>query len=80
MGYNVIGVYRWILTKIVSVKVFEHWCKTLFFNDSGATEALAERLLEACGGNIDLAIGMHLDCQEDKDQSPRPEASEDDVG
>ena len=60
--------------------MYEHWCKTLIFIDSGASEELAERLLEACGGNIDLAIGMHLDCQEDKDLSPRPEASDDDVG
>ena len=28
---------------------------------TGATRDVAKRLLEACGGNLDLAINMHLE-------------------
>ena len=28
---------------------------------TGATSDIAKRLLEACGGNLDLAINMHLE-------------------
>ena len=28
---------------------------------TGATSDVAKRLLEACGGNLDLAINMHLE-------------------
>ncbi|KAI0222486.1 UBX domain-containing protein 7 [Lamellibrachia satsuma] len=47
---------------------------------TGASEDVAGRLLEACGGNIDLAIGMHLDSAEEGRESPHQETSGEDAG
>lgn len=33
----------------------------MFFSFLGATSEIASRLLEACGGNLEMAIGMHMD-------------------
>ena len=33
----------------------------VFFFNSGADEAVGRQLLEACGGNLELAVDMHMD-------------------
>lgn len=36
-----------------------------FVNVTGASKAIAKSLLEACNGNLEMAVEMHLDSCED---------------
>ena len=36
-----------------------------FVSVTGATKAIAKSLLEACNGNLEMAVEMHLDSCED---------------
>jgi len=42
-----------------------------FVSVTGATKAIAKSLLEACNGNLEMAVEMHLDSCED----PQTQAS-----
>lgn len=42
-----------------------------FVSVTGATKAIAKSLLEACNGNLEMAVEMHLDSCED----PQSQAS-----
>ena len=44
---------------------------------TGATIDVAKRLLEACGGNLDLAINMHLESAGSADPSNEVERAND---
>ena len=41
-----------------------------FLAITGASSDVAKRLLEACGGNLDLAVNMHLESSGDAGSSP----------
>ena len=48
----------WPCTQILLTLSAVFICETLV---TGATADVAERVLEACSGNLEMAIGMHMD-------------------
>ena len=56
------------LAKIKTYKWFESEHAECIF--AGATEDVGRHLLDACGGNLEMAIGMHMDSPAGASASP----------